>query len=453
MFKGVIHANARAVLKECIGKMPSRVINICSGNFTLETIIRMNGFEGALEGCDVSLYTCALGSYYGGQDLKVGFKGEAHSDLMCFEKYLGDPLGTAAVVAVILSLSDFSGLKNEYQRRMWQATIKEADKIIEGTKRRLQEKKAKINLNKFHAMDGVAVINAVRGQRETLIISSPPTYEGGYERLYKFMDATFKWDQPPYTQIGPEKEFAKMFVNAGTRWMLFTEDRRSEVEAITGLPVAQTARGPNKNVYLYSNLAVEPKLIRRKVECSGEPNWQRLSDADEITENSKLGFARVTFKEANYFRQLYSSVVPAQASAQFCYVLTIDGKLFGQIMLSMATFSPKVNGKGIGGEYLYMMSDLPVASEKHPRLSKLVLACTQAKEFQAELSHRTAQNVNYIFTTAFSHNPVSMKYRGVYQFHSRKKEGAGWSINYVTEAGKQSFKALFKAWFKKHYRI
>jgi hypothetical protein len=57
-----------------------------------------------------------------------------------------------------------------------------------------------------------------------------------------------------------------------------------------------------------------------------------------------------------------------QAGAQYCYLMLVDGKVFGQVMLTRATFDPMVNGQSIGGEYLYMMSDLPIASERYPRL-------------------------------------------------------------------------------------
>lgn len=454
MFKGVIHANARAILPEFIQKMPGRVINICSGNFTLETTIRMNGYAGSLQGCDVSLYTSALGEYFAGRKLDAKLRDTADPDLQVFGKHMEDGIGVAAVVAIVLDLSEHAPRKNEFQKRIWRAMILQAEKLVLETRKRLETKKAKIQLNDFHSRDGVEVIKSVTNAPDTLLISSPPTYEGGYEKLYAWMEATFEWPKPQYTDIGPAKDFAELIVGAGTDWMLFTEDRRQDVEEVVGKPIAQAARGPNKNVYLYSNLGVKPKLVRRKVECADEPKWPRLTDRDTISESSKLEFHRINFKEANYIRQLYSSVIVTQASAQFCYAFTLEGKLFGIAMFSLATFDPLVNGKSIGGEYIYMMCDLPVASEKHQRLSKLVLACTTAKEFQHELEHRVTQKVNWIFTTAFSENPVSMKYRGAYDFHSRKPKDANghYSINYVARIGKKGLKELFRVWFTKHYR-
>jgi hypothetical protein len=455
MFKGVIHANARAILPEFIKKMPKRVVNICSGNFTLETTLRLNGFNGRLEGCDISLYTSALGNYFAGQDMTLEFSKDVPEELIGLAKFLKDPCGKAAVVAVCLDLTEHAPRKNPFQQRMWNAAAKQIEKLVEKTMVRLKEKKAIVQLDEFHSRDGVQVIVELN-KGDTLVMSSPPTYEKGYEKLYATLMSWFRWDAPSYTDIGPREAFAKLIKAECPSFMLFTEDRDPAVEAVLKMsPKAQAARGPNKNVYLYSTLDVSPKLVRRKVECAEEPAWPRLKDVDTITEKAKVTFHRVNFKEANYFRQVYSSVIPAQASAQYCYVFAIDGKVFGQVMLSIATYDPKFNGQSIAGEYLYMMSDLPVSSEKHPRLAKLVLACTLAKEFQQELEHRTTQKVNWIFTTAFSPNPVSMKYRGVYEFHSRKEKDANgnYSINYVGQCGQKTMRQLFMEWFQKHYTV
>jgi hypothetical protein len=140
-------------------------------------------------------------------------------------------------------------------------------KLIAGTKARLRKKREMLRLDGFHARDGAQVIQDNARESELLIMSSPPTYEG-LERLYKTLMSWFVWDVPTYTDIGPKVEFARLMKSDVHPWLMFSEDRSAEVEAILGQPKAQTARGPNKNVYLYTDLAVTPKLIRREVECS-----------------------------------------------------------------------------------------------------------------------------------------------------------------------------------------
>ncbi len=455
MFKGVIHANARAILPDFIARMPGRVINICSGNFTLETTLRLNGFAGRLEGCDISLYTSALGRYFTGQDWRITVAKDAEPDVQRFAEFLTDPEGKAAVIAIALDLTEHAKRRNEFQRRMWRAYISSLPKLIEGTRARLRKKKEILRMDGFHARDGVEVIRENAESGDLLIMSSPPTYEKGYERLYATLMSWFDWDAPTYTDIGPRAEFAKVMRSDAHNWLMFSEDRNDEVESVLGRPKAQTARGPNKNVYLYTDLPVPPKLIRREVECSANHPYPRMTEQDVIRPDSKVTFVRTSFKEANYFRQLYSSVIPMQASAMFCYLLMVDGKAFGQVMFQLPSIQMTWAGKDITAEYLYMMSDLPIASERYPRLSKLVLAATLSREFQAELEHRTTRSVNVIFTTAFSEKPASMKYRGVYQIHSRKgpDEHGHFSINYIARIGQRPMKDLMREWLSKHGKV
>jgi hypothetical protein len=91
----------------------------------------------------------------------------------------------------------------------------------------------------------------------------------------------------------------------------------------------------------------------------------------------------------------------------------------------------------------YLMSDFAVQSSV-PRLSKLVLACILSTEVRDILEQKLAQNVRTIGTTAFTDKPVSMKYRGVFDLHSRK-EGR---LNYLGEAGKWSLEDALTWWQK-----
>ena len=92
---------------------------------------------------------------------------------------------------------------------------------------------------------------------------------------------------------------------------------------------------------------------------------------------------------------------------------------------------------------VYMMTDFAVQS-RVPRLSKSVLACILSTEVRDIMEQKMAQNVRSIGTTAFTDKPVSMKYRGVFDLHSRK-EGR---LNYLGEAGKWSLEEALTWWRK-----
>ncbi len=76
------------------------------------------------------------------------------------------------------------------------------------------------------------------------------------------------------------------------------------------------------------------------------------------------------------------------------------------------------------------------------------VAATPREGFSTEvrdiLEQKLAQKVRTIGTTAFTDKPVSMKYRGVFDLHSRK-EGR---LNYLGEAGKWSLEQALTWWHK-----
>lgn len=49
-----------------------------------------------------------------------------------------------------------------------------------------------------------------------------------------------------------------------------------------------------------------------------------------------------------------------------------------------------------------------------PRLSKLILLCIQSYSVQRELSRRMHKLCENVISLAYTHKPVSMKYRGIY---------------------------------------
>lgn len=453
MFKGVIHANVRALLPFWIRRMPKRVVNICSGNFTLESMLRLNGFTGRIEGCDVSLYTSSIGAALANKPFALKFTEKADPDLQVFAKYLDTTDGCAAVVAVMLDLSEHQRRKNAFQKRMWRAHMSQADELVTKTMERIAKKRDELKLDDYHARDGVEVLKSLKGESDVLAISSPPTYSGDYEKIYKWFEEIFVWDKPGYTNIGASDEFARIIVENCGQWILFAEDRNPETEKVCGEPLAQANRGAFKNVYLYSNVKESPKLIRRVVATDEFP-FQRFTDHDDIKADSVVTFAEVTMNQANYFRQLYSSVHPKQAAGSFCYVFAIDGKAFGLCMLSLPEMNLTYKGKSIGGEYIYMMSDLPVASDRHQRLSKLVVECVKSAELRDALQHRLVMPCNYVFTSAFSEKPVSMKYRGAYELYNRKEpnERGLYTINYLAKMGEKTLAETFAGWFKKSYQ-
>ena len=100
---------------------------------------------------------------------------------------------------------------------------------------------------------------------------------------------------------------------------------------------------------------------------------------------------------------------------------------------------------------IYLMADLAVPSAEK-RLSKLVLLCLLSKEVKTLLDVKRLENHTYVTTTAFSLNPVSMKYRGIFTLHSRKQQkyANGYALNYYAHLGEASLEQQLQRWYKKY---
>lgn len=446
-FLGVVHHNARQVIGSCIPHLPARAHVICSGNFTLEATLRLNGYTGFLSGSDVSLYTCTLGAYFAGKDEPLAMNTALFPELEPLAAYLDTPEGRAAVVSLALDVLPVYPRKNLFQTRMFKHYARSWAEKVEKTIAKLKVRKAMLQLNEFHARDGWERALEIPAGCEDVVLTFPPTYEGGYEKLYKAMDALFAWHAPAYKILTTGTEFAARVVERDGPWIIGTEKRDQAMDDVLGEPFADAPRDTKVRISLYTNIPeISPKVVRRQVSVK-EPPWPRFTDHDEIREDSKLTVHRVDSSHANYIRQVYASVEIGQASAAYSYAVAVDGKCIGILLFQDPTFGMKIEGETRADTTMYMMADIAVASVRYPRLSKLLLRASTSKELRRDLEGRTVREIEFIVTSAFSRNPVSMKYRGLYKLLTRKQEPSGiYILNYYSHAGLKTLPEALAAW-------
>jgi len=89
-------------------------------------------------------------------------------------------------------------------------------------------------------------------------------------------------------------------------------------------------------------------------------------------------------------------------------------------------------------------------------LSKLVLYCILSKEARFLAEKVTGKRANSITTNAFSKNPASMKYRGLFELFGRKeieKDENGkvkkWNLSYGAPMGQWNLKEGYELWRRK----
>ena len=222
-FLGVVHSDARKVLASLIPQLPKRVHIICSGNFTNETTLRQNGYQGEITGCDVSLFTSAIGAYLAGQDLEIELSASASPEFALLQPYMATPAGRAACVAVSFDLMKFLPRRNQFQRRMFQASMNRLPQLIESTIKKLEAKRETIQLARFHSQDGWVRAHEIPAGDDDLVCVSPPTYAGDYRKMYAALEQTFHWNPPQYKELVSGAVFTISVFSRPGRWIVFCE--------------------------------------------------------------------------------------------------------------------------------------------------------------------------------------------------------------------------------------
>lgn len=125
----------------------------------------------------------------------------------------------------------------------------------------------------------------------------------------------------------------------------------------------------------------------------------------EITDASKLMIERVTPPLLHCLQKKYIKKVDQCSVCQFAFVVKYDKYTLGGFGFTLPQHK---------GYDLFQLTDF-CTNNAIPRLSKLILYCIQSVGVQRYLSRRMRKLCEKVISCAYTHKPVSMKYRGVYK--------------------------------------
>ena len=125
----------------------------------------------------------------------------------------------------------------------------------------------------------------------------------------------------------------------------------------------------------------------------------------EITDASKLMIERVTPPLLHCLQKKYIKKVDQYSVCRFAFVVKYDKYTLGGFGFTLPQYK---------GYDLFQLTDF-CTNNAIPRLSKLILYCIQSVGVQRYLSRRMRKLCEKVISCAYTHKPVSMKYRGVYK--------------------------------------
>lgn len=428
MFVGSINQDLRCLVSETTRYWDLENIYVgCSGNFTIERILKGRDFK--LHGNDVSLYTSAIGNYLAGNPMELSIKAE---EMKWLEPFMKDGIDRISTLLLCTTMLDgyhrtepyFTRKREAYHNQWERLHLETCEKVAKGLD----------GMNVVEYWGGDVVEWAVNSPKDQAFISFPPTYKGGYERLYKAFEEVFEWQEPEYEMFDKDR-LAVMIdaVKEKKEWMMARDEPIPGLEGYEVGTVQTSLR--SKPVTVYASKS--HKRITMPHQKTEVLKVKRANENTEFSKDSKVVLMKITQAQMNTLRSLYLNPGIAPASAAVNYAVIVDDHLIGAMGLSKSQFSV---GEG------YVMSDFVIRPVKYKRLSKLILACVLSKEVKALLEQALNGRVNALSTTAFTDKPISMKYRGLLEVHSRK-EGR---VNYTAPAGKWTLQEGFEWWWKKH---
>lgn len=430
MFVGSINQDMRSVLSEMAEKWRDRNVYVgCSGNFTVERILFQEGIKNIYSN-DVSMYSCVLGEYLAGNNLKIGIKDEKYEWM---KEYMQDGIPLIATLLVFSAMSGFIGRKEPYFVRSLQAYRENFAKIHANSVEKIAKAIGDTRIKDMYRGD---VLDFYRNApQDSVLVSFPPTYKAGYEKLYKEMERVFSWEPPDY-KLFDEDSFIELLalMTEKKTWVVSRDHEVPELEGHLQAMVQTSLR--SKPVYIYSNQKNKKLTMPSiKTEQVKIPRLQK-----DITGDIKL--IKLTQGQFDSLRAQYlgKNIVPGSSSYRFG--LVDNSRLFGVLAFNRPNFDIMPN-------LMYMMSDFAVAPSEYKRLSKLVVGIAVSKEIQTILQQAMGKKVENILTTAFTEKNVSMKYRGIFDIYNKKED----QINYHAHAGKWSIKECFEWWKTKHAKV
>ncbi len=376
---------------------------------------------------------------------------------MTFVKdYMKTDLDIVTVVLLLSKIAVYLGSKpNPHYLRMIEAYKAQWTELFEPTRTKVE--KAGQFLSTFYAGDVIGWVDEV--PRDQGFICYPPFYSGDYEKMFKVIEEIIAWTPPSYDMIDKDKIF-KMFRKLTEReyFMFGTNDELAEFSDYL-IGVSQTT---NRGVplYVYSK-APKSRIVMPSQQVSSL-FVERLGKDEDIGDEIKI----IELKSENFraLRSQYMNPYIKPGSETSSYGVLVDNKLIGVYAFSA---SPTLSNwdKHIQTPTMYLLSDFPIAPTKYKRLAKLVLYAALSRESKMLAERITNHRIRSLVTTAFSKNPVSMKYRGLFRLLNKKElpgveEGEtdmskiyynqGYQLNYGAAMGEWTLAEGLAMWKKKH---
>ncbi|MGP8301968.1 putative antirestriction adenine methyltransferase [Streptomyces inhibens] len=434
MFQGTIPGPMRAIVRETASSWPRGPVYIpCCGNFTIERSLARMGF--ALHSSDVSIYTTAVGRWLTRQPVGIRLRDESAEQLGWLADSLDDGIGTVATMMLgtrFLGSVGRDGLWHERvvrsYRDQWKAKYAETVERLSASD---------VALASYQVEDVRSWLQKVPS--DAPMCSFPPFYGGGYEKLYEPLNEHFTWDAPEYEPLSDADVVDVLgAITDRPYWLTASNHDVPELHPYLRGVIKATPRAAPFYVYA-SEAPTRIVAPRQPIEPVKAP---RLRRGEELVGPLKLALLKPGQFNALRSRYLNPRIAPGAANLAVA-VKDGNGKILGVFAMAPSSFTP---------DEAYLLSDFAVAPTDYPRLSKLIVLAATSSETRLLCQRAFSRRIRAVSTTAFSNNPVSMKYRGLLRLTKRgpsNEDGWKFQLQYQGAIGEHTLDEALETWAKR----
>ena len=398
----------------------------CSGSFRLEQTLTQLSDTLEIHGNDVSLVTCAVGMLSATRTcFPLKFRGELEG----FEDKLEGASDLERVAAILIAgqMSRFTG-KSEHTLLHHRHYFSAFKTYLATASDKLSKIVASMRMKAFEACDFRE--HARRGaERGALVLGFPPTYKGGYENLYKFLDRNIEWVQPHYEMFDPKDigAWVHELHDSGAPYLVGCD------QEVPGLKAAASFSNSGKHTLFIYARTEQSSLLRRSYTL--KPFRYAPVDCAKLTPTTEVQLVPVGAAEMNFLKEQYLARNIVHTAGQLNFLVYLSGKLAGGFIYSRSQHDPT--------KTLYLLSDFSIVRER--KISKLIAMLASSRDPVSVAERKMLIRPSTVFTTVFTQKPISMKYRGIFGLAGR---GEGF-LNYASHVRQQSSADVYAEWFKR----
>lgn len=431
MFTGTTPPEVKLLLQDLMRGVKGKDVFIgCSGNYTTDKIMSAMGYT--VHSNDVSLYSKLIA------DLLL----DTSTEVECINPELKNVFDTweetkykkLVQVMFALKVAQFHQRKNDYQEEMFNAFIEQSKIYYDNTIKKLEKGALDFSIQSFYYGDFLDFLKMKRGKG--VGISFPPTYKGGYEKLFSYVEESFKYEHASYNIFDPKEGGAVFKELLDNDENIIYSDRYFNI--LEGYLVGKIRLGSNKNpLFAYSSLQTNNHYYIERDKCVKPSHIHILPVDYQFTTDTVITVRQCAVNDVNYYKAFYmANKVNYTTGGDFGLVFMADGMVFG-----FTSFSKQLSTLS----QIFMQSDFVVNSETQ-RLSKLLIMLVKSHDVRRLIARKMYNYYDGVKTTVYTTSPVSMKYRGVFNLE-RRDEG---KLIYSSIFTEKSLNELYALWIRKY---